>query len=104
MLKLRSLAEILSAVKLQTKGVVDMIFTLIVFIILVVFLAFFFGRNLSNLCTFWFFKTYTDLPIAVLVLIAFGVGIVFSLLLVVFVKLRSSSKNKSEKKSDEVKA
>lgn len=72
-----------------------MIFTLIVFMLLSVFLAFFIGKNLSNLCTFWFFKTYTDLPVTVLVLIAFGAGIVFSLLLVLLTKFRSSSKNKS---------
>lgn len=67
-----------------------MIFTLIVFLLVVVFMAFFIGKNLTNVCTLWLFKTYTELPVAVLVLIAFGAGIVFSLLLVMIHKFKKS--------------
>jgi len=67
-----------------------MIALLILFLLVVVFLAFFIGMNLSNLCTLWIFKTYTEVPVAILVLIAFGAGIVFSLLLMLISKLRAS--------------
>lgn len=67
-----------------------MVISLIIFLLLIVFFAFFIGKNLSNICTFWFFKTYTDLPVAVLVLIAFGAGIVFSLLLMMLAKFKKS--------------
>lgn len=67
-----------------------MIATLIIFLLLIIFFAFFIGKNLSNVCTFWLFKTYTDLPVAVLVLIAFGAGIVFSLLLMMLSKFKKS--------------
>lgn len=53
-------------------------------------MAFFIGKNLSNVCTLWLFKTYTQLPVAVLVLIAFGAGIVFSLLLLMISKFKAS--------------
>ena len=66
-----------------------MIVTLILILLLVVFMAFFIGLNLSNLCTFWFFKTYTDLPVAVLALIAFGAGIIFALLFILVAKMRA---------------
>lgn len=67
-----------------------MIFTLIIFLLVVVFMAFFIGKNLTNVCTLWLIKTYTNLPVAVLVLIAFGAGIVFSLLLMMISKFRKS--------------
>ena len=34
---------------------------LILFLAFVVFLAFFVGLNIGNTCTFWFFKTYTEI-------------------------------------------
>ena len=52
-------------------------------------MAFFIGMNLSNVCTFWFFKTYTDLPVAVLTLIAFGAGIIFALLFILVAKMKA---------------
>lgn len=70
-----------------------MVVTLIFILVLVIFLAFFVGHNLSNLCTFWFFKTYTELPVTILVFISFGAGIVLSLLCVFFAKLRKSDEN-----------
>ncbi len=66
-----------------------MIVTLILIILLVIFMAFFIGMNLSNVCTFWFFKTYTDLPVAVLTLIAFGAGIIFALLFILVAKMKA---------------
>ncbi|MCR4743031.1 MAG: hypothetical protein K5866_09210 [Treponema sp.] len=70
-----------------------MIFTLIVLLLVIVFFAFFIGMNLSNICqSFWFFKTYTNIPVAVLVLIAFAAGIVISILVFLVAKLKSSAK------------
>lgn len=66
-----------------------MIVSLILILLLVVFMAFFIGMNLSNVCTFWFFKTYTDLPVAVLALIAFGAGIIFALLFILVAKMKA---------------
>ena len=66
-----------------------MIVTLILILLLVVFMAFFIGMNLSNLCTFWFFKTYTNLPVSVLALIAFGAGIIFALLFILIAKMKA---------------
>lgn len=67
-----------------------MIFSLIFFLLLVIFMAFFIGKNLTNVCTLWLFQTFENLPVAVLVLIAFGAGIVFSLLLVMISKFKRS--------------
>lgn len=85
-----------------------MVFTLVLFLAVVVFLAFFIGYNLNNVCAFWFFKDYSDLPVAVLVLISFGAGIVFSLLCVMLSKFKralysddeKTAKIKASKKSD----
>ena len=66
-----------------------MIVTLILILLIIVFMAFFIGMNLSNVCTFWFFKTYTDLPVAVLTLIAFGAGIIFALLFILVAKMKA---------------
>lgn len=66
-----------------------MIVSLILILLLIIFMAFFVGMNLSNACTFWFFKTYTDLPVAVLALIAFGAGIIFALLFILVAKMKA---------------
>ena len=66
-----------------------MIVSLILILLLVVFMAFFIGMNLSNVYTFWFFKTYTGLPVAVLALIAFGAGIIFALLFILVAKMKA---------------
>ena len=63
-----------------------MVISLILILLLVIFMAFFIGLNLSNVCTFWFFKTFTGLPVAVLALIAFGAGIIFTLLFILVAK------------------
>lgn len=67
-----------------------MVFTLIVILAVIIFLAFFVGKNLTNLCTLWFFKVYENLPVSMLVLIAFGAGIVFSILVAMIYKLKQS--------------
>jgi len=77
-----------------------MIFALILFLAFVVFLAFFVGLNIGNVCTFWFFKTYTDVPAAVLVLIAFGAGIIVAILFMLIAKLRGPSPAELEKKEE----
>lgn len=68
-----------------------MIVTLVILLILIVFLAFFIGMNLQNVCTFWIFKTFTDLPVAVLALIAFAAGIMASILIYCVAKLRKAA-------------
>ena len=71
-----------------------MIAALILILLIFIFLAFFVGKNLSNICTFWFFKTYTDLSVTVIVFIAFAAGIIFSLLCYLVAKLiRSTHEN-----------
>lgn len=74
-----------------------MIITLILILLIVVFMAFFIGLNLSNVCTFWFFKTYTDLPVAVLALIAFGAGIIFALLFILVAKMKAPPSDAEER-------
>lgn len=66
-----------------------MIISLVLILLLIIFLAFFIGKNLTNLCTLWIFKTFTELPVSLLVLISFAAGIIFSLLLVLFFKLKT---------------
>lgn len=68
-----------------------MIFSLIVLLFLIVFMAFFIGKNLTNVCTFWIFKTFTDLPVAILALVAFGAGVVVSILVFLLAKLKKSA-------------
>lgn len=81
-----------------------MVAALILILLVCIFLAFFVGKNITNLCTFWLFKTYTDLSVTVIVFIAFAAGIVFSLLCYLAARLMKSSKksetdnaNKTEK-------
>lgn len=64
-----------------------MIAALIVILLILIFLAFFIGKNLTNVCTLWLFKTYTDLSVMVVIFIAFAAGIVFSLLCYLIAKL-----------------
>ena len=71
-----------------------MVLALILILLIFIFLAFFVGKNLTNICTFWFFKTYTDLSVTVIVFIAFAAGIIFSLLCYLVAKLiRASHEN-----------
>ena len=71
-----------------------MIAALIIILLIILFLAFFVGKNLANVCTFWFFKTYTDLSVTVIVFIAFAAGIIFSLLCYLVAKfIRTSHEN-----------
>lgn len=60
-------------------------------------MAFFIGLNLSNVCSFWFFKTFTDLPVAVLALIAFGAGIIFALLFIFVAKMKAPPSDAEER-------
>ncbi len=74
-----------------------MVATLIFILAIVVFLAFFVGLNLENVCSIWFFKQYTDIPVSVLVFIAFAAGIIFSILIYFISQLRKpSSQNPTE--------
>ena len=74
-----------------------MVVTLVLILLIVIFMAFFIGLNLSNVCTFWFFKTYTDLPVAVLALIAFGAGIIFALLFILVAKMKAPPSDAEER-------
>ena len=77
-----------------------MSFALLLFLAFVVFLGFFVGLNIGNTCTFWFFKTYTEIPAAVLVLIAFGAGIIVAILFMLIAKLRGPSQAELEKREE----
>ena len=66
-----------------------MVVTLILILLIVIFMAFFIGMNLANVCSFWFFKTFTNLPVSVLALISFGAGIIFALLFIFVAKMKA---------------
>ena len=71
-----------------------MIAALIIILLIILFLAFFIGKNLTNVCTLWLFKTYTDKSIVVVIFIAFAAGIIFSLLCYLIAKfIRISHEN-----------
>ena len=74
-----------------------MVVTLILILLIVIFMAFFIGMNLSNVCTFWFFKTFTELPVSVLALIAFGAGIIFALLFILVAKMKAPPSDAEER-------
>ena len=90
-----------------------MIAALIIILLIILFLAFFIGKNLTNVCTLWLFKTYTDKSVVVVIFIAFAAGIIFSLLCYLVAKLvRLSHENevadarnlglKEKKKQDKI--
>ena len=83
-----------------------MVFGLILILAVIVILAFFVGKNIPNLCTIWFFKTFEQIPVAILVFAAFAAGIVFSIIVISFIKLNASPKKeklpKAKKGSSEV--
>lgn len=68
-----------------------MIAALIIILLIILFLAFFIGKNLTNVCTLWLFKTYTDKSVVVVIFIAFAAGIIFSLLCYLIAKLVKTS-------------
>ncbi len=71
-----------------------MIAALIIILLIILFLAFFIGKNLSNVCTLWLFRTYTDKSVVVVIFIAFAAGIIFSLLCYLIAKfVRLSHEN-----------
>ena len=53
-------------------------------------MAVFIGKNLQNVCSLWLFKSFENVPSAVLVLFAFAAGIVFCILLIIIFKLKKS--------------
>ena len=90
-----------------------MIAALIIILLIILFLAFFIGKNLSNVCTLWLFKTYTDKSVVVVIFVAFAAGIIFSLLCYLIAKfIRLSHENevadarnlglKEKKKQDKI--
>ena len=90
-----------------------MIAALIIILLIILFLAFFIGKNLSNVCTLWLFKTYTDKSVVVVIFVAFAAGIIFSLLCYLITKfIRLSHENevadarnlglKEKKKQDKI--
>lgn len=76
-----------------------MVITLIVFLAIVIFMAVFIGKNLQNVCSLWLFKSFENVPSAVLVLIAFAAGIVFCILLIIIYKLKKSFADEEPEKS-----
>ncbi len=77
-----------------------MIFALIIFILLIAFLCCFFGFNLTNMANLWLFTTFENVPVAVVVLISFGAGMVFAVLCIFLGKLKKSLSSGTES-SDE---
>lgn len=69
-----------------------MVFMLILILLIVIFLALFVGFNLSNVCTLWLFKTFENLPVSILVFVAFGAGIVVSILFFIVAKIKRAGK------------
>lgn len=57
-----------------------MIFGLIFILAIVVILAFFVGKNLDNTTAIWFFKSFENKNVVVIVFVAFAAGIIFSLI------------------------
>ena len=71
-----------------------MIAALIIILLIILFLAFFIGKNLTNVCTLWLFRTYTDKSVVVVIFIAFAAGIIFSILCYLIAKfIRLSHEN-----------
>lgn len=70
-----------------------MIAFLILFLALVIFLAFFIGNNLTFSCPFWLFKGYDSVSVLILIFAAFAAGIIFSIIVMLAGKY---AKNKSE--------
>lgn len=73
-----------------------MVFGLILLICVIVLLAFFIGKNITNVCTIWFFHTYTDLPVYMLALVAFASGAIVAVLFFLIGKLKGSSEPKQK--------
>ena len=70
-----------------------MIISLILILAIVIFIALFIGKNLGNSCPVWFFKSFEDKNVAVIIFIAFAAGIVFSIICMLIGKFASSGKN-----------
>ncbi len=70
-----------------------MVIKLIFILLIVIFLALFVGYNLSNVCTLWFFKTFENLPVSVLVFTAFAAGIIVAVLFITAAKIKHSAKS-----------
>ena len=84
-----------------------MIFLLILFLAFVVFLAFFIGHNITNVCAFWLFKNFESLSVLYLVFISFACGIVFSLIVIIICryfkgKSKPNTKDILERKNEKI--
>ena len=75
-----------------------MIVSLILILVIVIFIALFIGKNLGNSCPVWFFKSFEDKNVAVIIFIAFAAGIVFSLVCMLIGKFAAAGKNKPSDK------
>lgn len=75
-----------------------MVFSLILILLIIIFIALFVGFNLSNTCTLWLFKTFENLPVSVLVFVAFAAGIVVAILFLSVAKIKRSSKSADKEK------
>ena len=81
-----------------------MVVSLIFVLILVVLLATFIGHNLGAEALvqhFWFFKQYDNVPVILLVFIAFGAGVALSLLCVLFARLRKADEERDSKNASD---
>ena len=81
-----------------------MIASLIGILLIIICIAIFVGKNLSNSCAIWFFKDFGETNIIIIIFIAFAAGIVTSLLFMLIGKLMAKAKKISnEPKKDSVK-
>ena len=80
-----------------------MIAALIGVLVIVVLIAIFIGKNLNNSCAIWFFRSFPETNVVVVIFIAFAAGIITSLLLLLIGKLMTKAKAISEEKKAEVK-
>lgn len=72
-----------------------MVIGLIFILALVVFMAFFIGKNLNYACSLWFFKTFENKPVYMLVLIAFAAGMAATILCIIIFKIVKTVKEEN---------
>ena len=80
-----------------------MIFGLILILAIVIFLAFFIGKNLTFVSTIWFFKTYEGVNISVIVFASFAAGVIFALACILIYKLAQASRVEPEVENEKQK-
>lgn len=73
-----------------------MVLGLIILLAVIIFMAFFIGKNLDYTTTIWFFKDYNEVSVIVLVFIAFAVGIILALICLMTSKILKEARENEE--------